>query len=131
MLLVKTRIGPSKIAGIGLFAGQLIPKGRMIWKFQPGFDQEISKRKLVQLSAAAKGQFLNYAYLLPNRDTYILCFDDARFFNHSDNPNVLDAEVPNEKDWVVIAAKNIAKGDELTCDYRVFDADFDHKMKKG
>ena len=129
MLLVKTRIGPSKIAGIGLFADQFISKGTMIWKFTPGLDLEVNRCKLARLSPAAKKQFLNYAYLIPDTSTYVLCFDDARFFNHSECPNVLDVEVPGEENWVVVARGDIAKGDELTCDYRGFDADFNCKME--
>ncbi|KKQ84137.1 MAG: hypothetical protein UT08_C0023G0002 [Candidatus Woesebacteria bacterium GW2011_GWB1_38_8] len=30
MILVKTKIGPSKINGIGLFANQFIPKGTLV-----------------------------------------------------------------------------------------------------
>jgi hypothetical protein len=32
MLLVKTKLGQSKIHGIGLFADELIPMGRIIFK---------------------------------------------------------------------------------------------------
>ena len=39
MLMVKTRLGPSSIAGIGLFADEDIPAGRVTWRFVPGFDQ--------------------------------------------------------------------------------------------
>src|SRR2546429_2115830 len=38
MFLVKTRIGPSKIHGIGVFAEERIPKGQMIWVFDARID---------------------------------------------------------------------------------------------
>mgnify|MGYP000470418846 CR=1 FL=1 len=38
MLMVKTRIAPSRIAGIGVFADQDIPAGTVTWRFMPGYD---------------------------------------------------------------------------------------------
>lgn len=128
MLLVKTKIGHSKINGIGLFANQFIPKGTPVWKFQPGFDLKINKSELSHLSEPSREQFLKYSYLNVKTDKYILCFDDARFFNHSDNANCAEIESPNDSEGINIAAKDIPVGEELTCDYREFDTDFYHKI---
>lgn len=136
MLLIKTKIEASKINGTGLFANQFIPKGTVIWKFQPGFDIKIDKNELDKLPKIAKDSFLKYAYFNSTTNKYILCFDDARFFNHSDNPNCID-DNPNcieeesldgEEEGITIAARDIQPGEELTSDYRDFDADFDYKM---
>lgn len=128
MLLVKTKIGQSKINGIGLFADQFIKKGTTIWKFKPGFDLRIGKDELDKLSESAKEQFLKYAYLNPDTHKYILCFDDARFFNHSDEPNSIDVASPDDEEGLDVAGRDIEKGEELTCNYKDFDADFDYKM---
>ncbi len=125
MLLVKTKIGQSKIHGIGVFANQFIPKGTPIWKFQPGFDLKIDKSELANLSEPAKEQFFEYTYLNPKTNKYILCFDDARFFNHSDNPNCIDSNSSDDEEGIDIAARDIQEGEELTCDYKEFEADFD------
>lgn len=125
MLLVKTKIGSSRINGIGLFADQFIPKGTPTWKFQQGFDLEINKNDLEKLSEPAKEQFLKYAYLDIKTDTYILCFDDARFFNHADDANTTGIDASTD-----IATRDIQQGEELTCNYKEFDADFDLKMKR-
>ena len=98
MILVKTKIRQSKINVIGLFADQFIKKGTIIWKFQPGFDLRIDKDELNKLSKSAKEQFLKYAYLNPDSHKYILCFDDARFFNHSDEPNSIDVVSPDDEE---------------------------------
>jgi hypothetical protein len=124
MLLVKTKIGSSKINGIGLFADQFIPKGTLVQKFMPGFDLIIPENEIQKLSEPAREQFLKYAY--KNRDRqYILCFDDTRFLNHSDDPNLISND-PNEE--IDTAAKDIQKGEELTVNYKEFDADFNYKM---
>ena len=128
MLLVKTKIGPSNIAGTGLFADEFIPKGTPIWKYMSGFDLKIGKNKLQELSGPSRAQFLKYAYLNPKTSRYILCFDDAWFFNHSDQPNCIDTVSPYDEEGIDIAARDIKKGEELTNNYHEFDSDFDYKM---
>ena len=88
----------------------------------------VEKSELVNLPEPAREQFLKYAYLNPKTNKYILCFDDARFFNHSDNANCIDVESPDDSEGIDIAAKDIQDGEELTCNYKEFDADFDYKM---
>jgi len=129
MLLIKTKIKVSKINGTGLFANQFIPKRTVIWKFQPGFDLKIEKNELDELSKIAKESFLKYAYFNSTINKYILCFDDARFFNHSDTPNCIEEISSNgEEEGITIASRDIQSGEELTSNYRDFDADFDYKM---
>lgn len=129
MLLVKTKIGISNIHGIGVFADEFIAKGTWIWRFQEGFDQMIDKSELIKLSEPAKKQFLNYSYLSISSNSYILAFDDSRFFNHSDNPNCEEAEIPGEIESVTIAARDIEPGEELTDNYLKYDVGyFDRNM---
>ena len=53
---------------------------------------------------------------------YILCSDDARFFNHSDTPNTESREVAGEDEVITVAKRDIQPGEELTDDYRTFEA---------
>lgn len=126
MLLVKTKIGPSPIAGIGIFADEFIPKGTRIWEFKEGFDLRFDAHFSDTLSEPARKQFLNYSYKNPKTGLYVLCADDARFFNHSDTPTVEDLyfDDPTENsEGISIAARDINPGEEITSDYRNFDAD--------
>ncbi len=125
MLLVKTKVALSKIHGLGLFADQPIRKGTVVWKFQKGFDLKIHKEKLKLLSAPVKRRFLQLTYFNKKRGEYILDFDDARFVNHSEKPNIIDSGGDSD----AIAARNIKKGEELTMNYRSFDADYHFKMR--
>lgn len=120
MLLVKTQIGPSKIDGIGLFAAQFIPEGTVIWKFVPGFDLELSEDDILQLSESAQEQALKYSYFDEKIKKYVLCSDDARFFNHSRHANTGDGESQDEH-GLTIAVVDIREGEEMTCDYEAFD----------
>lgn len=129
MLYVKTKLGSSRIEGIGLFAGQFIPEGTLIWKFTEGFDLRIEKDDIYSIgSEPAREQFLKYAYLNLRTMKYVLCFDDARFFNHSPTPNVIGVDAENEEEGINIAIRDINEDEELTVDYNQYDADFINKM---
>lgn len=124
MLLVKTKIGPSKIHGIGLFADEFILKGTKIWVFNPLIDLSFSKSDLKKLSSFSQEQLHKYYFLDKKTQRYILCGDDARFFNHSDNPNC-DDHIDN----ITIAIRDIKKGEELTVNYKLFYGDVEDHLK--
>ncbi len=120
------------ISGIGLFADQFVPKGAPVWKFMPGFDLKVPKESVAALSDVARAQFLNYAYLSEQTPgSYVLCFDDARFFNHADEANtLLTYPAGEDQEGINIAVRDILPGEELTDDYRSFDGDFQAKMSR-
>lgn len=126
MLLVKTEVRLSPIHGLGVFAAEFIPDGTVTWRYLDGFDQRLPESILSILSHPAKEQFLKYSYVDPTTGLYELCADDARFFNHSENPNT--AGVPTGED-ADIATRDINVGEELTCDYRTFDRDWRNKLR--
>lgn len=123
MLLVRTKLGLSKIHGIGLFADEFIPAGKPIWQFAPKLDQVIPKNEFNALPEIAKSQILKYSYR--SGDKYVLCFDDARFFNHSPTPSMVDGK---ELADPVVAARDIQVGEEITSDYWAFDDDAATKL---
>src|SRR3989344_5222266 len=130
MLLVKTKIGPSSIHGIGIFADELISKGTRIWEYREGVDSRFDEAFLATLPETARKQMLNYAYKNPRSGLYVLCGDDARFFNHSDTPNTEDLEFDEglvEGEGITIAARDIEPGEEIVSDYRAFDKTFREK----
>ena len=120
-MLVRTKLDKSSIAGIGLFAEEAIKAGTVVWKFQPKLDLLLTKDEVNELADAAKEQFLNYAYFDESYGKYLLCGDDARFFNHSDDPNCANGDGDED---TTIAARDIEKGEELTCNYKTFYSDF-------
>jgi len=131
-MLVKSKTGQSKIHGVGLFADEFIIKGTKVWEYTPWFDFSLTKGQVEKLSDAAKEQFLNYAYLSKETDKYVLCSDDARFFNHQKDPNII-CKVPENPEFEdaleCFAVQDIMKGEELTCDYSEFEADFSEILK--
>lgn len=119
MLTVKTFLKETGNKGIGLFAAELIPKGAVWWRDDPKFNRVINERQAEALPEVAK-EFLTTYGVLDNRGDWYVCLDNARFVNHSDSPNTVQAygvgpSLPG--DW--ITTREIAIGEEITSDYRV------------
>ena len=86
MLTVKTKLGKSEIAGIGLFADEFIPKDTIIWEYEPGLDIKFSSPEYDSIIDPIYKKFLN-TYCFKYNNEYYLCVDNGRFFNHSNTPN--------------------------------------------
>ena len=123
MMLVKTEIRPSKIQGIGLFALDPVKAGTAVWKYVEGFDCEIRDWSHLPQTAL---DFLD-KYAVFQHGYYTMNNDDARFYNHSDDPNT----AWNEEQNAEIAIRDIAADEEITCDYREWDDDSDFLGVKG
>ena len=54
MLLVRTRLGPSTIHGIGVFADEDIPRGTIVWSFNPLIDKALTDEEIEGLPALAQ-----------------------------------------------------------------------------
>ena len=121
MLQVKTRLDRSRVHGIGLFADEFIPEGTVIWEFHSSVDTKLTSEQIAQLSLPCQEQMRRYTYREKFSGKYVLCGDDARFFNHSADPNCID--IDNAAEGLTIARRNIYPGEELTCDYALFDLD--------
>lgn len=114
MLLVKTYLDKSKIHGIGVFAGEFIGKGTKMWRFVEGYDRAYSPKEFARLPKAARNFLSHYAYRVDGEILFTV--DNDRHINHSDDPNTY------LKGGYAIARRNIRKGEEITNDYREFDA---------
>jgi SET domain-containing protein len=118
MLTVKTVLKETGVKGIGLFAAEPIPKGYVWWRDNRELDRSISKSKFEALSELAK-EFVNTYGTLDSDGNWYICLDNARFINHSDNPNTSQANsgMPTSSDaW--ITTSDIPIGEEITIDYR-------------
>ena len=117
MLTVKTKIGPSAVHGIGLFAGESVPKDTVVWQFDARIDQVLDPAVLPDLPPPVQACLVRYAYKSKRTGTYILDSDDARFFNHADSPNTYTKAVEGVSEDVIFAARDILEGEEITLDY--------------
>jgi hypothetical protein len=132
MLNVKTRIAPSTIHGIGLFAAEAIPAGTIVWEYTPSIDRLFTLKDVEQSDPLDIPTLRNYCYVNDCGD-YVLCGDDARFWNFSENPNC-DIKhshhnpMARQGEHPVITVRAIARGEEMTISFR---SDGDHKRKLG
>lgn len=120
MLTVKTYIDKSNIEGIGIFANQFIPAGTIVWVYSKKLDITFTPEELAGLTSQSQEQVKKYSYFSNSLNAYILCGDDARFFNHSDDCNCSDAQ-----EFITRAKKDIKIGEEITCNYAELDSKFD------
>jgi SET domain-containing protein len=116
MLLVRTYLDRSALHGIGVYAAELISAATVVWRFTPGFDLDLDPALIAAQPPNFRERLLHYGYIDPRLDRYILCCDDARFLNHSDDPN-LESDFTRERHGVDIAIRDIAAGEEMTVDY--------------
>ncbi|MEP0324666.1 SET domain-containing protein [Bauldia litoralis] len=118
MLRVPTYLAPSAIEGIGLFAAEAIPRGTLIWKQDDRFDLSYDLRDLDPEDHLLRDMLRCYGYQPGDEPVFVLCGDNARFMNHSSQANADDIGD------LTIACADIAKGEEITCDYAKFDRGF-------
>lgn len=118
MLLVKTVVRESAIHGLGLFADQDIAAGELVWEFDPLIDRILRVEDLERLPEHARLFVEVYSEYFADLGLLVLSGDNDRFTNHSADPNTV-VVLPNGPAAKVIAARDIAAGEEITCDYTV------------
>jgi len=126
-MLVETRVAPSLIHGLGLFAVKAIPRNTPIWTFQAGFDREFSPEQFAALPPLAQRHTRWFSFVSMVDGHRILSGDHACFMNHAAEPNTgapLEAKLP----VTTVALRDIAAGEEITCSYFDFDAEAQGKL---
>lgn len=121
MLLIRNFVAPSAVEGLGVFAAESIAKGALVWRFEPTFDRLIPAGEYEASPLFLKEQLDRYAYPCPGRPGLILYeVDNGRFMNHSDTPNTDFSDFAG-----AVALRDIAAGEELTCNYSDFFAGYE------
>jgi SET domain-containing protein len=121
MLLVSTYVAASRIQGVGVFAARPIAAGAVIWRLDADFDMLIPLEKYNAAPPYLREFLDRYAYPSPVKPGFLVFeTDNGRFMNHSETPNT-DFSRPGEG----TALRDIAAGEEITCDYREFYEDFE------
>jgi len=125
MFTYKTKIDNSEIHGTGVFAIEFIPKDTIIWRFQENFDIKITQAEFDKLPTLAQEHFNFYGYFNTKEGGWVLCTDNAKYTNHSLNPNMKMIDEINS-----IATQDIQIGEEITENYFVFDEKANEKNIK-
>ena len=117
MLFVATELRASPIAGVGVFLLAPVKKGDLIWRFDTRIDRVFSEAELVALPEPAHSFVKIRAPWHKKSGLYVLSGDNARYFNHSDQPTTMSDGDGLADD---IAAADLAVGTELTTNYHEF-----------
>lgn len=106
-----TRVAPvSPEIGDGVIATARIAAGTIVWA-QDRLDQVISPAARHGLDPMLRAVVDRYAYVDENGN-YVLCWDAGRLVNHA-----CDANLHGIGSRVLVAARDIEAGEEITCDY--------------
>ena len=116
MFRVPTYVARSTIHGYGVFSSVPIARGAVIWEYDDGMDWKLSEEEMATLPDPRKPQLDAWTYRAGD-GSYVVCADSAKFMNHSSDANCHDPQ-----DYLTVAARDIAAGEELTCDYSMFGA---------
>jgi SET domain-containing protein len=96
--------------GYGVVATRFIPKGTITYVMD-ALDQRFTEQEILELGPLYTDILDKYAYRDATGD-YILCWDHARFINHSFYPNCMTTVYDSE-----LAVRDIKPEEELTNDY--------------
>ena len=100
----------SEEKGYGVVATKMIPKGTITW-VQDDLDRVFEPEEPEDFNPIAKEQLEKYSFR-NSKGEHILCWDIAKFVNHSFKSNCLSTSYNFE-----VAIRDIAVGEELTDDY--------------
>lgn len=100
----------SEEIGYGLVAKKNIPKGTITW-VQDQLDQIYTPTQVGKMEKFSQQMIDEYSFR-NNKGNFVLCWDLAKYVNHSFNSNCLSTAYDFE-----IAVRNIRAGEELTDDY--------------
>lgn len=114
-MMVGTELRLSAIHGIGVFLTEPVRAGQLIWRFDSRIDRVFSDAELGELPDHVEKFLRTYSTLHAGLRLWVLCGDNGRHFNHSDDPNTRSLGIAFGDD---VAATDLPAGTELTSDYR-------------
>lgn len=116
MLLVETYIAPVAGKGFGLFAKTAIPKETTYWLRNEAFDRLFTPELLDALPSNVAAYIQKHGFQEVNGNWY-LCGDNARFTNHSLEPNFINHFDGSGLVDYCYTDRDIAADEEILCNY--------------
>ena len=116
MLTVETELRPSAIHGIGVFLLEDVREGQLVWRFDSRIDRVFANAELEDMPESLRRFLTVYSTYHEKSGLWVLCGDNGRHFNHSDDPNTISLGVAFGDD---VAAADLPAGTELTTDYNL------------
>ena len=98
------------VVGYGVVAKKFIPKGTITW-VQDDLDQIYTPERVSKVNPMMQDYLETYCFT-NNKGEKVLCWDNAKFVNHSFNSSCMSTAYDFE-----IAIRDIHPGEQLTDDY--------------
>ncbi|MFI4987824.1 MAG: SET domain-containing protein [Alphaproteobacteria bacterium] len=132
MLLIAVEVRPSAIHGLGVYACEAVPCGRIVWQFDAGMDRRHPVSWLDGQPEHVRAFIATYGVLSLDKQHVYIAGDHTLFINHSPTPNLAPRDdLLVNGDGVVVAARDIAAGEELTVNYADIDGTDRDKVAQG
>ena len=120
IFMVRTYLAPSAIEGLGVFAGESLERGRLVWSLNPLFDIFIRESEIETLPQHMQEFIDRYSWTHREIPGVVMLESDyGKFMNHSLTPNT-DFRVFDKG----FALTDIALREEITCNYHECDPTF-------
>lgn len=120
MMLIRSHVSQSIIEGLGVYADEFIPSGTLIWQLNPKFVATFLRSDIEEFPPHIREFVEKYSFPdFKDKNLLYVELDNGRFMNHSDTPNTDFSEFNNG-----YAVRDIAEGEEITCNYYEFDSTF-------
>ena len=110
--------------GYGVVATRLIPRGTITW-VRDDFDQAFCIEQVKSMAPVYRDIIAKYCFVDVKGD-FVLCWDLARYINHSCEPTCRSAGYDFE-----VAVRDIHPGEELTDDYGSLNIEYDFTCACG
>ena len=125
-----TRLAPSKIAGIGVFAIRDIPKNKKVFAGETSKLVWYSKKEVEKLDPEIQRLYEDFCILEGDKYGAPDNFNNLSigwFLNHNPrNPNIRC-----NRDCEYVSLRPIKKGEELSVDYQTFADNHAHLTRRG
>ena len=124
---VSYKLDTSPLHGIGLFAGEDISKGKIVYTASPILDVNISQEQFDSLNEKERQEVRWWGFFDEPNKKWHVDFDMSRVVNHSYSSTI--TQDPQHSEAYLIAARDIKKGEELTQNYLEFETAEDLKKR--
>src|SRR5262245_45166976 len=106
--------------GYGIVATHFIPRGTVTW-VRDDLDQAFSLAQVERMAPLYRDIVAKYCFV-DSRGDFVLCWDLARYINHSCDPSCRSAGYDFE-----LAVRDLHPGEELTDDYGSLNLEYDFR----
>ena len=125
---VKYKLNKSLHHGIGLFANEEIKKGQLVYTASPLLDVNITQEQFNSLHENEQSEIKYWGFFDDLNNVWHVDFDVSKYINHANDATV--TQDTKYTDAYLVATRDIAKGEELTQNYREFETE-DDLRKRG